>query len=99
LAVCVSFYRQRIYFGDILKDYAFLGLLLLLFSRCSVKTSPYISAALFLATPVINAIVVHLAGNLDITILKPYLPLYESHSLLNVLWFGLISTWKGQLPI
>jgi uncharacterized protein len=93
----LAFIDSAFYFGDILKDYAFLGLLLLLFNWCSVKTSLYISAALFLATPVINAIVVHLAGNLDITILKPYLPLYESHSLLNVLWFGLISTWKGQV--
>ncbi|MCO5945535.1 DUF418 domain-containing protein [Mucilaginibacter flavidus] len=93
----LAFIDSAFFFGDILKDYAFLGLILLLFSRCSAKKSLYISAALFLVTPVINGIVVSLAGNLDIGILSPYLPLYKSHSLLNVLWFGLIGTWKGQV--
>lgn len=93
----LAFIDSAFFFGDILKDYAFLGIVLLLFSNCNVKTSLYISGIIFLIIPAVTGLVTLLFGDIGMSVLSPYLHLYKGHSILNVFWFGLISTWKGQM--
>lgn len=97
LLLLFALFNSMFFFGDILKDYAVLGVLLLLFNKCSAKTSAYISALLFLLIPVLTALVPAIFGSVDLKTLSPYLPLFKSSSLFDVLKFGLIGTWKGQV--
>ncbi|TSD67364.1 DUF418 domain-containing protein [Inquilinus sp. KBS0705] len=92
-----AFINCVFYFGDILKDYAFLGLILLLFNRCSAKASLYFSAALFVVIPLVTAWIIHITGTELWGIFTPYLHLYKSSNLLNVFWFNLQGTWFGQV--
>ncbi|ASU33472.1 DUF418 domain-containing protein [Mucilaginibacter xinganensis] len=93
----IAFFNSMFFFGDILKDYAFLGIILLMFQKCSVKTSLYIAALLFLLIPLVTSLVINFTGPASFGILAPYFPLYKSHSLLQIFWFGLLGTWKGQV--
>lgn len=93
----IAFFNSAFFFGDILKDYAFLGIILLLFQKCSVKKALYIAAFLFLLIPLVTSLVINFTGPASFGILAPYFPLYKSHSLLRVFWFGLVGTWKGQV--
>src|SRR6202044_3386102 len=54
----IAFIDSAVWFGDILKDYAVLGMLLLLFRNVSAKTAFYISLALLLVNPALTAFVV-----------------------------------------
>ncbi|MCR8558000.1 DUF418 domain-containing protein [Mucilaginibacter sp. BJC16-A38] len=93
----LAFIDSAFFFGDILKDYAFLGLVLLLFSNFTAKTSLYTSAVIFLLIPVVTSLVTRLYGNPGMGLFTPYLHLYAGHSIPDIFWFGLIGTWKGQI--
>jgi uncharacterized protein len=88
--------NSALFFGDILKDYAILGLIMLFFYRSSAKTTFIISTLLVLATPAIAAYVNSLpdtgwekAGKL--------FPLYQSANVFDVLTFGLKATFFAQM--
>ena len=89
--------NSALFWGDILKDYAVMGALLLLFHRCSAKTALYLCVALFLITPAISSYINSIDTSNSLKTLALYLPLYTSHNLLNVLWFGLVGTWYEQV--
>lgn len=88
--------NSAFFFGDILKDYALLGLLLLLFYRSSAKTALIVSIVLFLAIPAVSAYIASLNDSGWGQMPKLY-PLYKSNNLLDVFWFGLKATYIGQM--
>jgi len=88
--------NSAIFYGDILKDYAVLGIVLLAFHRCSAKIAFRICIGLLIIIPFVGAYVrVHTGHNIDVLI--PYYHLYQGHNPLNVLWFGLIGTWYAEV--
>lgn len=89
--------NSAFFFGDILKDYAVMGLVLLLFWRCSAKVAFIISVCLMVITPAVTAYVSSLAVPGGMSLIEPYLPLYKSHNPVNVLWFGLVGTYKYEI--
>lgn len=84
--------NSAIFFGDILKDYAILGLLLLIFYRSSAKTTFITSIILLLSIPALHSYVSSLndAGSKQFGSL---FYLYKSNNLADVLWFGLKGTY------
>ncbi|MDQ7948147.1 MAG: DUF418 domain-containing protein [Pedobacter sp.] len=92
----LAFINSAIFFGDILKDYAALGLLLLLFYRSSAKTTFWASTVLFLAIPPVAAFVNSL-GDQSWNIVTSLFPKYLSHNLIDVFTFGLKATYFGEM--
>jgi len=92
----IAFVNSAFFFGDILKDYAVLGIVLLLFRNCSAKTAFYISLALIIANPVLTAFIFTLRIN-GMALAAPYFPLYQSHNLLDIFKSGLMGTYKFEL--
>lgn len=88
--------NSAFFFGDILKDYAVLGLLLLLFYKSSAKTTFITSMVLLLAIPAVSAYINSLNDS-GWTQMAKLFPLYQSNSLLDVLSFGLKATYVGQM--
>lgn len=88
--------NSAFFFGDILKDYAILGLVMLLFYKASAKTTFTVSIILLLAIPAINSYVNTLdsSGWAD---LSKLFHLYRSNNLLEVLWFGLKGTYIAEM--
>lgn len=97
LLLLLALFNSMFFFGDILKDYAVLGILLIFFNRGNAKTSSYIGLFIFLIIPSVAALVPVLFGSVDLKTLSPYVPLFKSNSLFDAFKFGLIGTWKGQV--
>ncbi len=74
--------NSAFFWGDILKDYAVMGMVILMFHRCKARTAFIISLALFLLTPAVAAYVSSLGkpGGMDL-----------------VLWFGLLGTYLYEI--
>ncbi|MBA2761294.1 MAG: DUF418 domain-containing protein [Segetibacter sp.] len=89
--------NSAFFFGDILKDYAIMGMLLLLFYRCSAKTAFYICISLLVIIPGVSAFVASLKMPGGMELLAPHFPLFQSHNPFKVLWFGLIGTYKYEI--
>ena len=83
----IAFINSCLYYGDILKDYALMGMIILLFYRISAKTSLCIAIFLLLLIPAVSVY----AKSLHFTREEPGLYLYQSHNFCKVLWFGLRS--------
>jgi uncharacterized protein len=92
----LAFINSALFFGDILKDYAVLGFVMLLFYRSSAKTTFIISIVLLLALP---AIAGYIGGLKDTgwSQMEKQFPLYHSNNLLDVLLFGLKGTYFAQI--
>jgi uncharacterized protein len=94
----LSFINSAIWLGDILKDYAFLGLILLLFYKCSAKTILRVSLFLLLTIPVISGYVNTLEYVVPDVYSDPkYLQLYHSSNWLDVFEYNLLGTYYGQM--
>jgi uncharacterized protein len=89
--------NSAFFWGDILKDYAVMGMIILLFHKCSAKTAFYISLGLLLAIPGVVAIVAALNKPGGMQLFTPYFPLFESRNIFNVLWFGLLGTYLYEI--
>jgi len=78
-----------LYYGDVLKDYVLVGLVILAFQRVSARTALGLSLACFLAFPALiswsRAIEWHNPFP------EPALALYQDGNLPQVLWYGLAS--------
>lgn len=86
------------FFGDILKDYALMGIVLLLFSKASAKTAFVCSLSLLLIiAPVTGAYIssLHLPSNF--ATLEPLLPHLKSHSLFDVFYFQLKGNYNFEV--
>lgn len=92
----LAFINSALFFGDILKDYAVLGFVMLLFYRSSAKTTFTISIILLLALPAIAGYVGGLKDTGWIQMEKQF-PLYHSNNLFDVLLFGLKGTYFAQM--
>ena len=89
--------NSALFWGDILKDYAVMGMIILIFHRCRARTALIISIALLIITPAVAAYVsgLHITGGMEL--FKPYYHLFESNNPLNVLWFGLYGTYLYEI--
>lgn len=92
----LAFINSAFFFGDILKDYALLGLLLLIFYRSSAKTAFIVSIVLFLAIPAVSAYIASLNDS-GWSQMPKLFTLYKSNNLLAVFLFGLKATYIGQM--
>jgi uncharacterized protein len=94
----LAFINCCFWFGDILKDYAFLGLVLLLFYKCSAKTLSIICAVLVLTIPFFMA---YIKGfnfeRVDIISNPEYLKLYHSGNWLDFFKFNLLASYYQQI--
>ncbi|RNF83071.1 DUF418 domain-containing protein [Montanilutibacter psychrotolerans] len=86
LVNCLFFY------GDILKDYALLGMLLLAFARCSSQTLFRIGLVLLLAAPFVSAYARGMGYDFDARI-DALLPAFLSDRWMDVFRFNLEATW------
>jgi uncharacterized protein len=88
--------NSALFFGDILKDYAMLGLLLLCFYRASAKTAFITSLVLLLAIPALSSYIYSLKNTNWAEVPKLF-PLYKSSNPVDVLGFGLQATYLVQI--
>ncbi|KIQ21276.1 hypothetical protein RT99_10680 [Flavobacterium sp. MEB061] len=98
LLFILAFIHSAFWFGDILKDYAFLGLVLLLFYKCSAKTLGIISAVLILIIPFVMAYIKSFNfERIDIISNPEYLKLYYSGNWLEFFKFNLLASFYQQI--
>lgn len=98
LLFVLAFIHSSFWFGDILKDYAFLGLVLLLFYKSSAKTLGIISAVLILSIPFVMAFIKSFNfERIDILSNPEYLKLYYSGNWLDFFKFNLLATYYQQI--
>ncbi|OUL61478.1 DUF418 domain-containing protein [Flavobacterium sp. AJR] len=94
----LAFINCIFWFGDILKDYAFLGLVLLFFYKCSAKTLSIICTVLILIIPFLMA---YIKGfnfeRIDIISNPEYLKLYHSGNWLDFFKFNLLASYYQQI--
>lgn len=100
LLFILAFINSSFWLGDILKDYAFLGLVMLLFYKSSAKTLSIICAVLVLAIPFIMAYVSGFkVEHPEITTNPEYLKLYHSGNWLDFFKFNLLASFYEQIII
>jgi uncharacterized protein len=78
-----------LYYGDVLKDYAIVGLVVLLFYRVSSRAALALGVGCLLAFPAVVSVTRGLG--IESPVASPAIALYQSHDLLQVLRFGLQS--------
>jgi uncharacterized protein len=94
----LSFINSAIWLGDILKDYAFLGLVLLFFYKCSAKTILRTSLFLLLTIPFVSGYVNTLEYIVPDVYSDPkYLQMYHSGNWFDVFEYNLLGTYYGQI--
>src|SRR5690348_14284725 len=86
-----------LYYGDVLKDYVLVGLVILVFQRVSARTALRLSLACLLAFPALIA----WSRSLDLAnpVPEPDLALYQSSNLLDVLRYGLQAGLRMSLAV
>jgi len=100
LLFVLAFINSSFWLGDILKDYAFLGLVMLLFYKSSAKTLSIICAVLVVTTPFIMAFVNgYTVEHPEITTNPEYLKLYHSGNWLDFFKFNLLASFYEQIII
>ena len=98
LLFILAFINSSFWFGDILKDYAFLGLVLLLFYKSSTKTLAIICSILFISIPFLMAYINELHfERFKITTSPEYLKLYYSGNWLDFLKFNFHAAFHKQI--
>jgi uncharacterized protein len=85
----IAFVNCALYYGDVLKDYVLVGMVILLFHRASARQAGYLALACLLAFP--GLIVWSRGLHLESLVAEPDLALYRSGNLLDVLRYGLIA--------
>jgi len=93
----IAFINSSFWFGDILKDYAFLGLLLLLFYKCSAKTVFRTSILLLLIVPFLNAYISYLNLYDGDKAFARILPLFYSHNWGDIFIMNLKGTYYTEM--
>lgn len=86
-----------LYYGDVLKDYALVGLIVLAFHRASARMALRLALLCFLAFPALISWSRDL--HLDNPIAEPALSLYQSGNLLDVLRYGLTAGLRMSLSV
>lgn len=100
LLFILAFINSAFWLGDILKDYAFLGLVLLLFYKCSTKTLAIISAVIVLTVPFVMAYVNGIKIEHPAIATNPeFLKLYHSGNWIDFFKFNLLASFYEQIII
>lgn len=84
-----------LYYGDVLKDYVLVGMVILLFHRASARAAGYLALASLLAFPALIAW--SRSWGIESLVAQPDLSLYRSSNLLDVLEYGLLSGARMSL--
>jgi len=92
----LAFINCCFWFGDILKDYAFMGLILLFFYRMKAKPAFIICMILLVLIPIISPLVNRIPSNSQ-DIFTGMFPLYHSASLYNNIKFHLVGTYYSEM--
>lgn len=92
-----AFINSLFYDGDILRDYAFLGLLILFFIHFSAKTLLYIDAVLFLFAPLLTAYINTVDTTYVITLTNIIAPLRYSTQLLQVFKYNILNSFYTEV--
>lgn len=93
----IAFINSAFWFGDILKDYAFLGLVLLLFYQSSAKTAFRTGIVLLLAAPFIGAYVALFHTYDHQKEMEKILPLFYSHNWIDIFVMNLKGTYSLEM--
>jgi uncharacterized protein len=88
--------NSALFFGDILKDYAVMGMVLLLLINFRPKITFLLSLVLILLAPAIGAYINSLGFRGGLDLMKGDMHLFESHNPLKVFWFGWLGTFKYE---
>jgi uncharacterized protein len=88
--------NSAFFFGDILKDYAVMGMILLLMINFRPRVTFIISLIFIFIAPAIGAYISSLGIRGGLDLMKGDMYLFESHNPLKVLWFGLLGTYKYE---
>src|SRR5207237_489875 len=89
--------NSAFFWGDILKDYAVMGMVLLLFYKLPAMVTFYSSLALLVLTPAISAYINSFKIPGGYQAISPYYSLFQSHNPLKVFAFGWIATYKWEI--
>lgn len=92
----IAFVNCCFWWGDILKDYAFMGLVMLLFYKIKPKPAFIIAIVLFFLLPVLAP----LANKIPSESEKHFaqlLPLYHSKNFIDNVKFNLLGTWYREM--
>jgi uncharacterized protein len=92
----LAFINSCFFFGDILKDYAFMGLLFLLFYRAKGKATFVLALIIIFITPAIIPLLRFIPYDMIGTFNK-ILPLFHSSNVFNVFSFNLQGTYVRQI--
>lgn len=74
-----------------------MGMVILLFHKCSARTTFIISLLLLIAIPGVAALVSSLKSPGGMELIKPHIYLFESSNPVKVLWFGLYGTYLYEI--
>jgi len=100
LLLVLAFIHSCFWFGDILRDYAVLGLLMLFFYKSSIKTLAILCSTIFLLIPFIVPYVSSLSiERIEILNNPKYLKLFMSGNWLDFFEFNLLATFYDQIII
>lgn len=92
----LAFVNSIFFFGDILRDYALLGMLLLLFYRVPTKTVFRTSMLLMLIIPFVSAYLRNLGISYQAEA-DALLPAFHSQNWLDIFWFNLQTTFFTEI--
>ena len=93
----IAWVNCALYYGDVLKDYVLVGMVILLFHRASARTATGLALTCLLAFP---ALIAWSRGlELQSPVAQPDLALYQSSHLLDVLTYGLLSGARMALSL
>ena len=93
----IAIVNCALYYGDVLKDYVLVGLVILAFQRVTARTALALSLACLLAFPAL----ISWSRGLEIgnPVPEPQIALYQSGHLLDVLRYGLQSGLRMSLAV
>jgi uncharacterized protein len=89
--------NSAFFFGDILKDYAVLGMILLPLARLQTRTVFIFSLVILLISPAVGAWISSLNQPNGLERIAGDLSLFSSSNILDVWWFGLKATYKYEV--
>ncbi|WP_448698921.1 DUF418 domain-containing protein [Mucilaginibacter sp. AW1-3] len=93
----IAFINCCFFFGDILKDYAIMGLFFLLFYKTSGKFAFILAACLIMLLPICGPLVSHFMPFNYGKVADSVMPLYHSHNIFDVFKFNLLGTYRLEV--